>query len=215
MIKHKVKQGDCLASIAKQYGFHEPEIIYSNASNSALKSKRKNLHILKKGDVVKIPDKENKQESITDGKKHSFVAKGLITEFKLLLENFDGTALANKEYLLAIEGALHEGTTTEAGLVAHKIDASATGGKITVWLDSEKIQSITWLLNIGFLDPLDENSGVQARLNNLGYDCGEIDGKIDNKSKLAIKAFKTNNGLNKDDVVDDITKKKLKEVYGI
>ncbi len=215
MTKHKVKQGDCLSSLAKQYGFHDPSIIYSHAKNSALKTKRKNLHVLKKGDVVQLPDKENKKKSIADGEKHTFVAKGLITEFKLLIEDFDGTPLGGKKYLLNIQDILHEGTTTGAGLVENKIDASATKGKLTVWLDSEKTQSIMWPLNIGFLDPHEENSGVQARLNNLGYDCGEVDGDIGDKAKLAIKAFKTRNGLNKDDVVDDITKNKIKEVYGL
>ena len=53
----KVKQGECMSSYAKKYGFHDPDVIYSHPANSALKTERKNPHILKKGDVVKIPDR--------------------------------------------------------------------------------------------------------------------------------------------------------------
>jgi peptidoglycan hydrolase-like protein with peptidoglycan-binding domain len=56
---------------------------------------------------------------------------------------------------------------------------------------------------------------VQARLNNLGYDCGKVDAVIGKKTKTAIHAFKKNNGLADDDVLDNATRDKLKNIYGL
>ena len=213
--KIKVKQGECMSSYAKKYGFHDPDVIYSHADNSSFKAERKNPHILKKGDAVIIPEKIKKEENCAAGSTHVFKAKGLITQIKLIVEDFEGTPLAGKQYDLEVEDTSLEGTTGSDGLVEKKIDAAAKRGKITVWLDDKKKKSITWPLNIGSLEPSGENSGVQSRLNNLGYSCGKIDGKIGEKTNAAIKAFKIVNGLNKDEVLDAATKDKLKEVFGI
>jgi len=211
----KVKQGECMSSYAKKYGFHDPDVIYSHADNSALKAARDNPHILKKGDVVKIPDKVKKEEICAAGATHVFKVKGLTTQFKIIVEDFEGTALGGKKYDLEIDNTTLDGMTGGDGLIEKDIDAVAKRGKLTVWLDDEKTKSITWPLAIGSLDPYEENTGVQSRLNNLGYACGKVDGKIGKKTKAAIKVFKTINGLDKDEVLDTATKDKLKEVFGI
>ena len=210
----KVKQGDCMSSYAKKYGFHDPDVIYSHEDNATLKQVRDNLHLLKKGDKVKIPEKVKKQESCAAGASYSFKVKGLVTQFKLIVEDFEGNALSAKKYDLEIGRTTILGTTGGDGLVEQNIDAAEKRGKLTVWLDDEKTKSIVFPLSIGSLDPYKENAGVQSRLNNLGYTCGKVDGKIGDRTKAAIKAFKTNNGLDKDDVLDDTTKNKLKEVFG-
>ena len=214
MKSHKVKQGDCFSSITKQYGFHDPEVIYSDPANSSLKAKRKNMHLLKKGDVVKIPDKVPKKETCPCDAKSKFKAKGFITQLKIIVEDFSGNAFSGMDYTLDLEGTIYEGKTTSAGLVEQKIDAQAMQGTITIWLDNKKKNLIKWPLKIGSLDPHDDNAGVQARLNNLGYSCGKVDGRIDKQTKQTLKVFKANNGLADDDVLDDTTKNKIEAVYG-
>lgn len=214
MKSHKVKQGECFSSIAKQYGFHDPDKIYSDAANASLKAQRKNLHLLKKGDAVKIPDKALKQETCPADAKATFVAKGFITQLKLLVEDFNGNALSETNYTLDVAGTIYEGKSSSTGLVEQKIDAQAMQGTITLWLDDKKKNAIKWPLKIGSLDPHDENTGVQARLNNLGYACGKVDGHIDKLTKQAIHAFKANNGLADDDVLDEATKNKIEALYG-
>ncbi len=51
-------------------------------------------------------------------------------------------------------------------------------------------------LHIGRLDPIQEQApdnnctaGVQARLNNLGFECGHVDGRLDAVTEAAIKRF--------------------------
>ena len=52
-----------------------------------------------------------------------------------------------------------------------------------------------------------------ARLNNLGYDVGEVNGKIDENTRYAIKLFQRDNDLEVDGIVGPKTKAKLEKVY--
>jgi peptidoglycan hydrolase-like protein with peptidoglycan-binding domain len=72
----------------------------------------------------------------------------------------------------------------------------------------------TWSLQIGFLDPIDELSGVQARLNNLGFDSGEVDGLNGPRTRAAVKSFQKKHGLVVDGIAGPKTKAQLKRVYG-
>jgi hypothetical protein len=45
-------------------------------------------------------------------------------------------------------------------------------------------------LAVGHLDPVEEVSGVQARLGNLGYYSGPITGTLDDATRRAISAFR-------------------------
>ena len=48
---------------------------------------------------------------------------------------------------------------------------------------------------------------VQSALNDLGYDCGEVDGIVGNKTKVALKKYQADKGL----IVDGIIGKQVKE----
>lgn len=53
------------------------------------------------------------------------------------------------------------------------------------------------------------NKAIQSRLNELGYNCGEVDGSIGPKTKAAIKAFQKDKGLEVDGSAGPITRKAL------
>ena len=48
---------------------------------------------------------------------------------------------------------------------------------------------------LGHLDPIDTPSGIKARLENLGYDCGEDDNTLDYMTIEAIRKFQADNDL--------------------
>ena len=70
---HTVKQGDCLASIAKQYGFKSWRTIYDDGLNSAFKKRRQNPNIISAGDQIFISPKSAKTVSRPTGERHTFV----------------------------------------------------------------------------------------------------------------------------------------------
>jgi N-acetylmuramoyl-L-alanine amidase len=59
MPNHNVVQGDCVLSIAEQYGFFW-ETVWNHPSNAELKKKREDPAILYPGDVVFVPEKRLK-----------------------------------------------------------------------------------------------------------------------------------------------------------
>lgn len=50
---------------------------------------------------------------------------------------------------------------------------------------------------------------IQSKLNELGYNCGEVDGSIGPKTRAAIKAFQKDKDLDVDGIVGPITRKAL------
>ena len=68
-------------------------------------------------------------------------------------------------------------------------------------------------LLIGHLDPLEENSGVVKRLDNLGFIIGSSK-KEEENLKFALTNFQRENKLNQTADADQMTKDKLKHRHG-
>jgi hypothetical protein len=212
---HIIKSGDCFASIAKLYGFHDADVIYQYSANAELKKSRPNLHILNPKDKVYIPEKKAKTISLAAETCTVFTIKGLLTELKLAIEDFDGNPLPDTDYLLDVAGIKYEGTTDGTGMMTQKIDAIAKKATLTLFLDTDKKNSIFWSLALGGLTPHVETTGIQERLNNLGYYCANENGDIDSTTISAINAFKVNNGLANNAVIDNSLTSKLMSIYGL
>ena len=69
-------------------------------------------------------------------------------------------------------------------------------------------------LKLGALDPIDETTGIQGRLYNLGHYTGKIDGIKGPETEDAIRAFQEKYGLKVDGEPGPATQAKLQEVYG-
>ena len=69
-------------------------------------------------------------------------------------------------------------------------------------------------LKLAHLDPLETMEGVQARLSNLGFDCGKVDGRKGPVSTEAIEQFQAEHDLVVDGEAGEKTRAKLKELYG-
>lgn len=205
--KYTVKQGDCISSIAFRYGFF-PDTIWNDSKNSDLKQERNDPNVLLPGDEVWIREKEQKEESCATEKRHRFKRKG-VPEILIVQLKIDDEPMANEPYVLEIDGALSEGRTDGDGKVEITIPPNANKGKITLRESGDEYE-----LELGGLDPITEISGVQARLRNLGFECGPIDGKLGSKTQSALREFQKRNKLDATGDLDDETRQKLKESHG-
>jgi len=215
MAKHTVNQGECLASIAKMYGFSDWKVIYDDSQNADFRKKRPNPNILKPGDELFIPDKDSKSENGQSDQTVNFKLNDKIvpTLLRIVLQNPDGTPMAKKKYLLKVDEDVFENTTAQDGLVEHEIPPDARSGELTVWVDDDDDEGVTYELELGCLDPIEEITGIQARLNNLGYNCGSEDGELNEQTKEALKSFQADKGLKPTGEVNDDVKKKLEDLH--
>jgi N-acetylmuramoyl-L-alanine amidase len=173
---HTVAQGEFLSLIASKYGFADYKTIWEAGENQSLKEERKNPSVLFPGDKVFIPDKELREESGSTESKHRFELRRHKLLLRLKLEGLKKEPLKDHECVLTVEGDTEQFTTGADGIIKKEISASAGQGQLK---DRDKAGSAirtetTIPLKIGSLDPETKITGQIARLNNLGYNAGEI-----------------------------------------
>ena len=201
------RQGDCFINICKQEGFFW-ETIWNHPENQQLQQKRKKLNIIKNGDQIYIPDLEIKEYSGETEQCHNFQLIGSTVRFSLTLMNL-GQPRANEDYILKIDGHSRNGTTDENGALSEQIPAKARYGLLLLGENREEIN-----INFGYLDPIDEISGVQRRLQNLGFYEGEISDELNLETTVAVAEFQRSVELSGEGELNDETRQKLVEVHG-
>jgi hypothetical protein len=199
-LQYIVKSGDCISSLASQYGFLW-ETIWN--ANPELRNLRNNPNVLMAGDVVLIPDKVVKEFACDTDQLHKFVIKGERAKFRLIVERY-GIPLANRRFVLSVSPDVFKGTTDDNGLLEVSIDPTVMSGHL--WMPDDNLECD---LEMGYLDPVEETTGVQHRLHNLGFYVGELDGVASDELHNAIADFQTSVGLDGTGELDDTTTQTL------
>jgi len=210
---YTVVQGDHLSKIAKENGFPDYHIIWDHPNNADLKNKRKNPNVLFPGDQVFVPDMEEKQESGSTEKRHTFVVKREPLKLRLVLEDSDKKPIANAQYALLVEGTVTQNVTDSRGHIEQEIPQDAQEATLVLRGEGIPFTDVPISIKIGHLDPVEEVSGQVARLNNLGYSAGEGD-ENDDAFKSAVGNFQRDHGLTVDGKCGPLTQAKLKKVHG-
>ena len=199
-----IQQGDCISSIAEQGGML-PKTLWD--ANPELIAKRQNPNALLLGDELIIPEKRIKEYPAATDQCHQFVRKGVPTKFRVVLERYQ-QPLANRQYILTVEGTIYNGTTSVTGLLEINLPARARTGLLKI--PEEQLECE---LQFGWLDPLDEITGAQARLQNLGYYHGDLNGEMNDDLQEALEIFQSDFGLPVTGELDDATKQKFLEEH--
>ena len=205
MPKIKVGKGESAISLARKNGFFW-KTVWDHPENADLKRERKDPTLLYETDMIFIPKREPKEISKGTESEHTFKLKGEPCKLKLQLLEL-GKPRKNEDYVLEINGELIQGKTDGNGELEHYIPGITKSGKLILRNGKE-----TYPLKVGNLDPIDTVSGVQQRLNNLGYSCGSEDGKMTEKTKEALRKFQAECKLNVTGEIDSATKAKLTEL---
>lgn len=198
MVEHIVKPGECMASIAYLYGFNDPSFLYEHQANAQLRKVRQNMHTLLPNDVVQIPPRENKSIVIQPGLSVPLIVKGKLAGLKIRIKEFGGDALLHKDFDVEAAHLKYSGNTGSNGEISLMVNASLTSAKLMIFLDPQKRSALHWQLSLGALAPKDTLSGVQARLNNLGFHCANELGVLEDTTTKAIAAFKRKNEIDEE-----------------
>jgi hypothetical protein len=210
---YTVQQGDCLSSIAEEHYFGDWRTIYNHPNNDGFRALRPNPNIIFPGDEIYIPDLNGKDHSAPTDKTHRFVLKLKPTYLRIRVTAGGSKPLSGCNYQLKIASLKLSGSIGSDGLIEQRIPATARAGRLTVQFGNSPAESFTWDLKIGHLDPATTVSGAQARLNNLAFHVGAVDGIFGPKSEATLREFQQTYGLPVTGNLDGATRSKLNEVH--
>jgi len=210
-MKHIVIDGDCIESIAAQYGIDDSDVIMNHPQNAALKKIRPDGNQLHPDDELFIPPPKPKSYVLETGKRHRIMIK---RPRRLLRMRFldDEDKPMTGPYTLKAGAWKREGALDGDGVLEEKLPVDIKQAEVT-------IDEMTQTILIGYLNPMaktkDEGvSGAQARLLNLGFDPGEVNGEMSSETRAAIEAFQDSQGLEVTGELDDDTINKLADRHG-
>ncbi|MFY2560797.1 peptidoglycan-binding protein [Corallococcus terminator] len=184
--RHKVKQGEWLSKISRQYGFAKWQELWDHPDNAPLRAKRANAFCLQPGDEVVIPELPGLK--VSTGSSYSLQGGDPPDRIRLGMRRANAP-LGLKRYELKLGEKLLKGTLTFQGLLDQPLPPEATEATLKVWTSEEPELACEWKLKLGYLDPLDALSGVQARLANLGWYNGPINNELTEATRTALASF--------------------------
>ena len=207
--EHVVKQGECVSSIAKIAG-HSWETIWNDPANNELREVRRDPNVLLPDDRVHVPPLREKWEPGQTEMRHRFRRRGWPEVLRIRVLR-DSEPRGNQPYTLDVDGTRFEGVTDAGGNLNRPILPDARRAVLRVGVEPEISE---YLFALGAIDPLSEISGVQGRLNNLGFGCGPIDGVLGERTAAALCDYQHSRGLPITGDADQATRRKLQTDYG-
>jgi N-acetylmuramoyl-L-alanine amidase len=192
---HTVVQGECLSRIAARYGFPDYKTIYDDPANAAFKKARPNPNVIYPGDVLVIPDPKPKTLPLATGARHKIVIARPKTVLRLEVQ-----VQEPHFYELVVAKDTFKGKIDGKSPIEHPVAVTSEQAHLDLWPartgnEDAKEGLFSWDLKLGHLDPFDTISGVQARLANLGFYAGPVDGADNADLDLAVAAFESKMGL--------------------
>lgn len=206
-----VLPGDCIESIAALNGFHW-QTLWDHAGNAELRQRRKDPFLLLPGDKLHIPEKRVVDFSRATDKSHWFVLKSVPSRIAFVLKA-GFKPRPGVRYRLEIDGDIISGTTGSDGKISATVKPGAKHANLSLPNTGEHFQ-----IPLGHLDPIEEPSGVQGRLQSLGFYDGPLDGVASPSTLNALycfqEIFKHSDNLEPTGKLDADTLKVLKREYG-
>jgi hypothetical protein len=191
---HVVEQGEDAVSIAWAYGFSDWEDVWNHEQNRAVRESHRSPKVLSPGTELFVPENPKARFDLRTNQPHRIQIEVPTTNLDVRIALVDGRPLANREYALFYRHGgrdeVIEGSTDGDGWVRHEKLPIDVPWVWVVFRDSLQ----RYRLELRGLDPVRVGSepyitGVQARLNNLGFFAGNIDGKLGPKTRSALRQF--------------------------
>lgn len=203
-----VKQGECVESLAYQAG-HVLATVWDHPQNAALKTLRKNPHTLLPGDTLFVPAIRPKNQVCATDNVHRFRRKEVPARVVIVLAN--ARELANLPFELRLGTATFKGVIDADGTLSAPVMPDVPGGELLV---DPAGRNLRFALGMRQLDPISETSGIQGRLQNLGFYTGPLDGLYTQALAFSIQRFQQSLGLGPSGALDDALRDALLNAHG-
>jgi len=206
MAPYVVQKGDHLARLAFQRGF-DAEEVWRHPSNAELRELRRDPCILAPGDVLHIPDPAKRGLAFSSGTTNRYVARVPRMDVHLVIHDQLGTPLPDEPYVIEGLGDAVERRTDQDG--AASFAAPVHVREATLLFTRRNVRLA---VRIGDLDPLEEMSGVAARLANLRF-LDSHTGWTGEQLEEALMAFQHGLGLAMTGTLDEATRGALRDAH--
>jgi hypothetical protein len=205
----KVKKGEWIGGIVAKAGHKSWKEVWNHSRNARLRKKR-DPNLLVKGDFLYIPKVESKEESESSDTRYRHKVEREQDELILCFKEVGA--------YIKLFGAIAYKIKVGKNELEGEIKSEGQKVKIPLGLAVEEgalwIEGVEYKLDIGGLDPVWRLSGVQARINNLGWDTGKVDNIMGPLTRRGVRDFEAYYKIKVDGKVDSTTRNKVKEVYG-
>lgn len=118
------------------------------------------------------------------------------------------------KYQLHHGGKSYEGFLDQQGGCDVQLAQASGDASFQVWPYGEQVEPVEWQLALGVLADGETLQGVQARLNNLGFNAGPVDGVMGRLTRAALIRFQEKHQLKTSGEADQNTKAALLDAYG-
>jgi hypothetical protein len=210
-----VRPGDHLAQLAYVHAFDANEV-WSHERNADLRQMGRTPELLAPGDILYLPVKPKEGMAFSAGTSNRYRAQVPTVKVSLAFKDAD-RVLSDEPY--EVHGLGTDGSDGQTE--ARKTDAD---GKIELELPVTTrevsivfpIQNVAYEVRVGDMDPVAELSGVQKRLENLGYLPRDRESASEGAYlQGAIAAFQKQHGLSPTGTLDQGTTRLLKDEHGL
>ncbi len=214
--RHTVEQGERLPSIARAHGFRRWETVWDFPGNAALKGLRGTAHILLPKDEVSIPSKLERRAEVPGGTAEYVVRCAC----EVLRVRFAGVKPSQRNEV-TFKATPDVGDPVNGPLPkSGKLELDLPPGTTTVHVElfrqgrNDGKAFAAYDFAVGALDPSETTSGIKARLQNLGFYSGPLDGNLDDDTRTAIAHFRWARLRDRKDTADADFLAALKSTHG-
>lgn len=187
LIKHEVKSGETLVSIAHHYGYDAWEWAWNHELNRELREHGRGPNVLGVGDLVHLPPIPETFHPAKTGKLNTFQLARTRTVVRVQVYDDWGPSLDGLPYEVLVAGEPHAaGDVGRGGLIEVEVGPKVRELELRVHAPN---RTLCWSLGVGKLAPFDTVAGQQARLRNLGLYEGDVTGEADEAFARAVRRF--------------------------
>lgn len=215
---YTIREGDTLFSLARELFLLDAEGLLAHPKNQSIAAQSASGGILPKGQRLYLPP-EALSLGLATSSRHSVTVRRPRAKLSLQLETPAGEPLAQCDWALEFaEGPLRGTTDSEGRLEAALPPEAGKRVSLAVWpavapgVPAGEPHRL--VLDIGGLAPLSAVEGAQARLKNLGFYSGEVDGRAGPQTSAAVKRFQRSQQLPDEGTLTAETQERLGGEYG-
>jgi hypothetical protein len=210
-----VRQGDHLTRLAYIHGFDAGEV-WNHERNTELREIGRTPDLLAPGDILYLPVKPKDGLAFSAGSSNRYRAQ--VPNVKVTLTFKDAErVLANEPYEVhglgtdGSDGKTEERKTDADGRI--ELELPVTTREVTIVFPT---QNVAYEVRVGDMDPVAELSGIQKRLQNLGYLPRERESASEGAYvQGAIAEFQKQHGLSPTGTIDNDTSNLLRDEHGL